>query len=121
MHGYFTRILEKDQRIDHNSSNSWIKNQKLTSHFEGYISAIQDVFDNKRAKDVGKELPCYNKCRLCRTNFEGVTLIISSCPYMPGRYYLPMTHGMVAKTLLKEVIRKNYREMKPTKEINEPK
>ena len=41
MHGYFTRTLKKDQQNDHNCSKSWTKNWKLTSHFEGYISAIK--------------------------------------------------------------------------------
>ena len=42
MHGYFTRTLETDQRIDHSSSKSWTKNGKLTSHFKEDISPIQE-------------------------------------------------------------------------------
>ena len=48
IYGCFTKTLEKDQRIDHSSSKSWSKNQKFTSHFEGYISAMeQDAKDGK--------------------------------------------------------------------------
>ena len=42
MHGYFNRIIEKDRKIDHTKIKSWTKKRKLTSHFEGYIAAIQD-------------------------------------------------------------------------------
>ena len=50
IYGCFTKTLEKDQRIDHSSSKSWSKNQKFTSHFEGYISAMQqDAKDGKKA------------------------------------------------------------------------
>lgn len=38
----YTRTLEKDQRIDHNSSKSWTRKPKLTSHFERYISDLQE-------------------------------------------------------------------------------
>ena len=52
MHGYFTTTLEKDQKIDHSSSKSWTKCQKLKSHFEGYIPAIQkpEILTKFRAK-----------------------------------------------------------------------
>ena len=78
--------------------------RKLTSHFEGYISVIheQEIFDNKRAKVAGKEPSCDNKFRLCKANVECVTHIIS---IMSARYYLPVRHGMVAKTLFNEAIR----------------
>ena len=42
MHGYFSRTIERDQKIDHKTSKSWTKDRKLTSHFEGYIAAIQE-------------------------------------------------------------------------------
>ena len=117
MHGYFNRIIEKDRKIDHTKSKSWTKNRKLTSHFEGYIAAIQDqeiptkCLLNKRARDAGKERPCDNKCRLCKTNVEDVIHIISGCPFMSARYYLPMRHDMVAKILYKEIIKKNHPEI----------
>ena len=107
MHAYFNRITEKYRKIDHTKSKSWTKNRKLTSHFEGYIAAIQDqeiptkYLLNKRARDAGKEPPCDNICRLCKTNLEDVIHIISGCPFMFARYYLPMRHDMVAKTLYK--------------------
>ena len=64
------------------------KNRKLTSHFEGYISVIQEpeiptkYLINKRARDSGKEPPCNNKSFLCKTNIEDVIHIISGCIFM---------------------------------------
>ena len=125
MHGYFNRTIEKDQKIDHKTSKSWTKNRKLTSHFEGYIAAIQEqeiptkYLINKRARDAGKKPPCDNKCRLCKTNVEDVIHIISCCPFMSARYYLPMRHDMVAKTLYKNIIKKNTQKLKfPRKSMN---
>ena len=124
MHGCFNRTIEKDQKIDHKTSKSWTKNRKLTSQFVSYIAAIQEqeiltkYLINKRARDAGKEPPCDNKCRLCKTNVEDVIHIISCCPFMPSRYYLPMRHNMVAKTLYKEIIKKNHPEIEAPKEIN---
>ena len=112
MHGYINRIIEKDGKIDHNNSKSWTINRKLTSHFEGYIAAIQDqkiptkYLLNKRARDAGKEPSCDNKFHLCKTNVENVIHIISCCPFMSARYYLPLRHDMVAKTLYKEISKK---------------
>ena len=114
MHGYFNRAIEKDEKIDHNNSKSWTKKRKLTSHFKGYIAEIQDqeiptkYLLNKRARDAEKEPPFDNKGRLCKTNVEDVIHIISCCPFMSARYYLPMRHDMVAKTLYKEIIKKNH-------------
>ena len=124
MHGYFNRTIEKDQKIDHKTSKSWTKNRKLTSHFEGYIAAIQEqeiptkYLINKRARDAGKKPSCDNKCRLCKTNVEDVIHIISCCPFMSARYFLPMRH-MVAKILYKKIIRKTTQKLKfPRKSMN---
>ena len=79
------------------------KKRKLTSHFEGYIAVIQD-----QEIPTGKEPPCDNKCRLCKTNVEDVIHIISVCPFMSASYYLPMRHDMVTKTLYKEINEQEY-------------
>ena len=125
MHGYFNRTIEKDQKIDHKTSKSWTKNRKLTSHFEGYIAAIQEqeiptkYLINKRARDAEKEPRSDNKCRLCKTNVEDVIHIISCCPFMSARYFLPMRHDMATKTLYKKIIRKTTQKLKfPRKSMN---
>ena len=125
MHGYFNRIIEKDEKIYHKTSKSWTKNQKMTSHFEGHIAAIQEqeiltkYLINKRARDAGKKPPYDNKCCLCKTNIEDVIHIISCCPFMFVRYYLPMRYDMVAKTFYKEIIKKDRLDSEVPKEINE--
>ena len=97
----------------------------MTSHFEGYITAIQDqeiptkYLLNKRARDARKEPPCDNKCRLCKANVGDVIHIISGCPFMSARYYLPMRHDMVSKTFYKEIIKKNHPEIEALKETTE--
>ena len=117
MHGYFNSPIKKYQKIGHKASKSWAKNQKLISHFEGYIVAIQEqeiptkYLINKRARDAGKEPPCDNKCCLCKTNVEDFIHIIS-CPFMSTRYYLPVRHDMVASRLYKEIIKKTTQKLK---------
>ena len=38
------------------------------------------------------------RCRLCKAAHEGIILIIASCP-MSVRYYLPICHDFIAKTV----------------------
>ena len=118
MHGYFNRTIKKGQKLDHKTSKSWTKNRKLTSHFERYVASIQEqkiptkYLINKRARDAGKERPFGSKCRLCKTNVKDVIHIISCCPFMSARYYLPMRHDVVATTLYKEIIKKATQKLK---------
>lgn len=53
-----------------------------------------------------------NKCCLCKFSSEDVNHVISSCPKMSTRYYLPLRRDALAKYLLKAVIMKNYPDMK---------
>ena len=84
----------------------------MTSQFEGYLASIHDqeiptkYLINKRQKEAGKETTCNTKCRLCKHSTEDVNHIISSCPEMSVRYYLPIRHDVVAKTVLKALILK---------------
>ena len=68
---------------------------------------------NKRARESGKFPDCNNKCRLCTTNLEDISHIISDCPHMSARYYLPPRHDEVAKTVLKPHLISSY----PSKNI----
>ena len=112
MHGYFFKKLQNDETIDKNVSNSRSTYNTITSHFEGYINAIQDqeiptkYLVNKRQKDANLQPTCSNKCRLCKVNTEDVNHIISGCPQMSVRYYLPLRYDLVAKSLLKSLILK---------------
>ena len=84
----------------------------MTSQFEGYLASIHDqeiatkYLIKKQQKEAGKEATCNTKCWLCKHSTEDVNHIISSCPEMSVRYYLPIRHNVVAKTVLKTLILK---------------
>ena len=42
---------------------------------------------NKRQRDEGKTPTINNKCRLCKTNIEDITHIISACPMMSSFFF----------------------------------
>ena len=96
MHGYFFKKFQNDETIDKNVSNSRSTYSTITSHFEGYINAIQDqeiptkYLVNKCQKDANLQLTCNNKCCLCKVNAEDANHIISGCPQMSVRYCLPL-------------------------------
>ena len=48
-----------------------------------------------------------SSCRLCKTNIKGITHIISTCPIMSSRYYLPLRHDPGAKVVYLEQAQKN--------------
>ena len=64
MHCYFFKKLRNDETIDKNVSNSGSAHNTITSHFEGYINAIQDqeiptkYLANKRQKDANLQPTC---------------------------------------------------------------
>ena len=78
----------------------------MTSQFEGYLAPIHDqeiptkYVINKWQKEAGKETTCNTKCRLCKHGTEDVNHIISPCPEVSVRYYLPVRHDIVAKAVL---------------------
>ena len=112
VHSYFYNKLQSDIKIDTNISNRRSTGKSMTSQFEGYLASKHDqeiptkYLINKRQKEAGKEVTCNTKCRLCKHSTEDVNHIISSCPEMSVRYYLPIRHDVVAKTVLKALILK---------------
>ena len=48
------------------------------------------ILINKRQKEAGKETTYITKCRLCKHSTKDVNHIISSCPEMFVRHYLPI-------------------------------
>ena len=104
--------MMNDENIDIKLSKTRAVNKTVSSHFEGYLNAIHDqeiptkFLINKRQRDSGQEPTCNTKCRLCKNNVEDVNHIISSCPEMSVRFYLPIRHDIVAKTILKAIILK---------------
>ena len=54
----------------------------------------------------GNNIPhCDNKCRPCKDAVEDVQHIVSNCPFMSSRYYLPMQHDIVAKASYNTIIK----------------
>ena len=112
MHGYFFKKKLSNENIDMKLSKTRAVNKTVLSHFKGYLKAIHDqkistkFLINKRQRDSGQEPTCNNKCKLCKSNVEDVNPIISSCPEMSIRFYLPIRHDVVAKTELKTIILK---------------
>ena len=90
----------------------------MTSQFEGYLSAISDqelptkYLLNKRDKDAGKTPTYDTKCRLCKHATEDIPHIISSCPQVSSRYYLPLRHDAMGKCFLKAYIKKHHPDHK---------
>ena len=58
---------------------------------------------NKRQKEAGKEKTYNTKCRLCKHSTKDVNHIISSCPEMFVRHYLPIFAKTVLKALLLKI------------------
>ena len=89
------------------------------SQQEDYISTVQDqelptkYLRYQRARDSGKIPDCNYKCRLHTTNVEDISHVIAGCSHMSARYYLPLRHDKVAKTLLYSHLTKFY----PSKNI----
>ena len=108
MHSYFQKTIEVDQNMDKKESQQWLQDKYLTSHFTAYACAVEEqeistkYLINKRQHDEGKTPTITNKCRLCKTNTEDITHIISACPMISSRYYLPLQHDPVAKAIYLE-------------------
>ena len=119
IHGYYERKINIDTQIDKHLSNYWKKDKSVTSQQQDYLSTIRDqelrakYLRYKRAQDSRKTPDCNNKCRLCTTNVEDISHVIAGCSHMSARYYLPLRHSEVAKTLLNSHLKKFY----PSKNI----
>ena len=82
-HGYFQTQTESDNEINKTKSNAWLK-QKLTSHMEGYICAIQEQELKTREalkrckKDPAKKIQMITTCRICHKNEENIFHLVCS-------------------------------------------
>ena len=116
MHEYYERKVNNDTQIDKHLSNYWKKDRFVTSQQKDYLSTIRDQESPTkylRYKWARKTPDCNNKCRLCTTNIENISHVIARCCNMSTRYYLPLRHDEVAKTLLNSHLKKSY----PSKNI----
>ena len=112
-------LKKSRNKIKMNKSTRWTTDKYIiTSHFEGYAFAIHEKEINtkdlqyRRGIKPGKT-PCQNnKCRLCNYCVEDITHVISSCCKMSPRYYLPLRHDIIAKTVYNEILRKENPDKK---------
>ena len=99
----------------------WLKDKSMTSHFESYALAIQqqeigtkDLLYRRAVRhnqpNGGNKMS--NKCRLCKIKVEDIAHIISGCPKMSARYYLPFRHDIVAKNMLNSIRKINNPNIK---------
>ena len=97
--------MERKPYVDTHKSLSWSKHASMTSHFEGFLHAVQEQeiatksFMNKRPVASGKRPNFDTSCRLCKLKMEDVSHIIAGCERMSARYYLPLRHDVVAKSI----------------------
>ena len=96
MHSYIQKKISSQEDINFAKTTSWLANKYMTSHFEGYFHALYEQEINtkdlqyRREKKPGLQSKDNKKCRLCKVNVEDITHVISSCPNMITRYYLPL-------------------------------
>ena len=113
MHGYIAKSTENDPKIDHKTSKSWTGNKDIPSEFEAYAFAIKDqeiatkYIKAKRQKGDTSNTITDTKCRLCKSANEDIIHIITSCPMMSVRYYLPLRHDVIAKIVYNPLVKEN--------------
>jgi hypothetical protein len=77
----------------------------MTSHFEGFIHAVQEQEINtkvlmvKRQLSTGVSCISDNRCRLCKLKPEDISHITAGCEKMSSTYYIPLRHDVVAKVI----------------------
>ncbi|MEL7381943.1 MAG: hypothetical protein AAFN09_17640, partial [Pseudomonadota bacterium] len=103
-----TRKIEDMEGVDKVKSRAWYKDKYMTSNFESYIHAIQEQeIPTKYIRHKRQGIHQDDKCRLCKQKTEDINHVISSCPKMSSRYYLPLRHDVVAKTIWKGLSKRN--------------
>ena len=113
MHGYIAKSIENDPKIDHKTSKSWTRNKDMSSEFEAYPFAIKDLeiatkyIKAKRQKGNTSNTITDTKCRLYKCANEDIIHIITSCPMMSVRHYLPLRHDVIAKIVYNALITEN--------------
>ena len=99
-HGYYQSGREKDNEINKEDTNAWLK-QRLSSHLEGFICTIQEQKLNtqdvqrRREKDQAKCNNINTKCRICSDAEENIFHLICSCSHLAHMLYLADCHNQV--------------------------
>ena len=112
MFDYIAKSTENDPKIDHRASKSRTRNKDMSSEFEAYAFTIKDqeiatkYIKTKRQKGNTSNTIMDTRPRLCKSANEDIIHIRASCPMMSVRYYLPLRHDIIAKTVYNAVIHK---------------
>ncbi|KAI5750850.1 hypothetical protein M8J77_001785 [Diaphorina citri] len=88
LHGQFKRQVEEDQSLDEKKTFDWMKTGKIKGVSEAYITSAQD--QALRTKYYDKHILKLNnddKCRLCKTQPETITHVISGCQQLAKHEY----------------------------------
>jgi hypothetical protein len=113
MHGYLLGKMEEKPDIDIKASLSWSRKTRVTSHFEGFIHAVQEqeistkFLVHKRLVESGKQPDFDNRCRLCKSKVEDISHIMAGCEKMAPTYYTPLRHDVVAKCIWNSIHREH--------------
>ena len=98
MHGYVFKKVEDDKDIDAEASHNWM-NTGISSHVEGYVTALQEQEIATRAtiKCRNKDRNNETKCRLCKSQEETVFHVLGSCSLLSSNLYLTTRHDNIAR------------------------
>ncbi|KAL1447369.1 hypothetical protein WDU94_013907 [Cyamophila willieti] len=89
MHGQFIRNIEESNTLDKSKCFDWLKLGKVKSETESFILSAQDQC--LRTKYYEKHIlktSNDDKCRLCKTQPEHITHIVSGCEILAKQEYL---------------------------------
>ena len=108
-HGYLQKKLEQDEFVNMNKTNKWL-NQKLSSHVEGFVAAIQeqelDTKDTRKRREKKQERKQQMdiRCRVCGKHEESVYHLVCSCPVLAPTLYLEARHNQIARIMYQEIL-----------------
>lgn len=100
LHGKHIAVIKEDH-INYEASNAWLRNGNMFPETEGFIISIQDhVMATRNYKKYIMKDPgtVDDRCRMCGTQPETIEHIISSCPVLAAKEYTER-HNAVAKII----------------------
>ncbi|KAL1447392.1 hypothetical protein WDU94_012405 [Cyamophila willieti] len=116
LHGQFKRQIETSLTLDEKRTFDWMKTGKIKGVTEAYITSAQD--QSLRTKYYDKhilKIDTDDKCRLCKTQPETITHVISGCGELARHEYVnrhnkicTYMHHQICKNFHLEVEEKWY-------------
>ena len=96
----YDNIPNKNEKLN----NEWLNEGNLSSHVEGYISAIQEEEINTCYLKSKRNNNINSICRLCKQQNETIQHVVASCPSVSASMYLPFCHDKVSYVIYKEML-----------------